>query len=378
MLAATCAAASGCGDGAALIPPACRDGGCQSQRSESSLFQQSISRDIDILFVIDDTPATTSRADALAASFSNAAMLLGPNAGAAAGAPSVHAAFVPASLPAAASPSSRAASCGVATASPFLATGRCGRMPNTTRPFQEAFACMANLGNGSTGTLQPFTATRRALDGGPAALAGFLRPNAYLLVFIVAGDDDASPSDTIELVRFLKSLKVDPNKVAVSIVGPPVEGGDAGPARLPPRLYELVQSFGPNGVYASLGTDDAVAKGLAIILRGGESLDGFACLRAVRDVDPTVPGLQAECVVEDLTYAEVDGGFSSSPMRTILADCEHGAPPCWRLAPAAFCGPDGVQISFDRGPDWCPQDGLDVLVTCLSCLHADDPACHGG
>jgi hypothetical protein len=377
LLTAACAVAPGCGDGDSGIPPACRNGGCRSQRDETALWQWTITRDVDVLFVLDDTPDIASRADAVTAGLGNAAVLLGPEAPVAGGAPSVHVAFVSASNAAGASPSARATNCGVMGPEAFLTTGKCGRTPNTTGSFGDAFACLANLGDASTGSLEPIAALRRALDpGGGQALADFLRPRAFLQIVIVSAQDDAGTTPVDDVVQFLKSLKEDPSYVLVSVVGPPLDCGDAAPERLPPRLGELMTAFDPNGLYAALCWDSAVSAALQrLFLRNG-TFSGVACFPAIRDTDPTTPGLQPDCVFVDHAYPEVDGGFSSTSVDRVLPDCDHGPPPCWRLMPAtAACGAGGAAVLFDHGPDWCAQEDMYTSITCLTCLHADDPAC---
>jgi hypothetical protein len=226
---------------------------------------------------------------------------------------------------------------------------------------------MANLGNAATGNVEPFAAARRALEaGGGQALSGFLRPQAYLLVVIVAGQDDAGSSPVADTVMFLKSLKEDPSKVMVSAVAPPTACADGGAAMAAPRLLELVQAFGFNGVYSPLCQDNALRLAFQRALDFGNIDVSPPCVR-VRDTDLATPGVQAECAVEDR-----NGGVS-----TVLPACDHAAPPCWRLTGESFCRSGEVMIDIDHGPDWCLQDGLFVVVTCLTCLHANDPACNG-
>jgi len=62
--------------------------------------------------------------------------------------------------------------------------------------LQDAFACIAELGSDGCQYTQPLEAMRRALDGSNPANAGFLRDDAFLMVVFVTDQDDCSASDT--------------------------------------------------------------------------------------------------------------------------------------------------------------------------------------
>lgn len=55
-----------------------------------------------------------------------------------------------------------------------------------------AFQCMALLGDGGCGVESPLEAVRRALDGHRADNAGFLRPDSLLAVILLTDEDDCS------------------------------------------------------------------------------------------------------------------------------------------------------------------------------------------
>jgi hypothetical protein len=70
-----------------------------------------------------------------------------------------------------------------------------GRVENFTGDITAAFSCIANLGDGGCGFEHQFEATRVALlrslaDGDPNF--GFLRPDAYLAVVMLTNEDDCS------------------------------------------------------------------------------------------------------------------------------------------------------------------------------------------
>jgi hypothetical protein len=224
------AVACGCGVKKPVLPAACENGGCPPEVTTNGLFQAYSNGDLDVLIVVDDTTVLASGEEALAAGFLKAGQILGPG-----GllprdrVPAAHVAVVPgARLPnGAPAPASRAAECGIVAPGQFLTTDKCGRAPNTTRPFGETLACLGARGHESTAPFEPFAAVRRTLA--PDGLAALLRPDAALMVLIVAGQDDASSVEISDLVAFLKGLKSDPYKVLVSVVGPPT-------SRLLPRF----------------------------------------------------------------------------------------------------------------------------------------------
>lgn len=326
------------------LPVECQDGGCPPEQSTTWLFQQAINRDLDVLFVLDDSPAFAARAAALADDYRRAAAILGPETWTPA--PALHVAFMGGGPPYAAD-SKRAAACGIAGPEPYLATLPCGRSPNSSLPVAETFACMAAPGAADAASFTPLAALRRALDpAGPAlGLNGFLRPSAYLQLVIVAGQDDASTVDLAEVRESLRGLKVDPNKVLVSVAGPLPENA--------PRLKALVDAFGANGVYANVDEDRAVSRAFSG-LRTGSYDFGAPCVGGVLDTDPAREGLQADCIVED--HPE-DG------RAVILPSCERAGPPCWRLTAERACRPGDLVFTVDRGPDWCPE-GFSTTVTC--------------
>lgn len=69
------------------------------------------------------------------------------------------------------------------------------RERNYVGTIGETFACIARLGTEGCGFERPFDAMRRALDGSNPENAGFLRPEALLVVVIVTDEDDCSAHD---------------------------------------------------------------------------------------------------------------------------------------------------------------------------------------
>ena len=70
------------------------------------------------------------------------------------------------------------------------------RMVNYPGDLEDVFGCIAKLGTSGCGLEQHLEAMKRALDGSRPQNTGFLRPNAYLAVIIIADEDDCSPKDS--------------------------------------------------------------------------------------------------------------------------------------------------------------------------------------
>jgi hypothetical protein len=76
--------------------------------------------------------------------------------------------------------------------------GSGGRIRNydTAATLADTFSCIARLGTGGCGFEQHLESMRRALNGSVAANANFLsRENAYLAIIIIADEDDCSTAD---------------------------------------------------------------------------------------------------------------------------------------------------------------------------------------
>ena len=174
-------------------------------------------REIDILFVIDNSDSMKEEQDSLAANFPRFIDVLNTIEG---GLPDVHIAVVSSDV---GIPPFTAEACNgngddglmQNTAHPLEGQTTCPvpnngarfiedisgapgqpRIKNYTGELDDVFSCIARLGNSGCGVEQHLEAMRRALDGRHAENAGFLRPNAYLAVIILADEDDCSARDT--------------------------------------------------------------------------------------------------------------------------------------------------------------------------------------
>ncbi|MBA3459606.1 MAG: VWA domain-containing protein [Deltaproteobacteria bacterium] len=173
-----------------------------------------VNRNVDILFVIDDSPSMADKQNNLAANFPNFINVLNTIQG---GLPDVHIGVV----------SSDVGSKATQDAAPAPAIGQIGnggcsgtgksgnlqtsgapvtgtfisdikqtdgsRTKNYTGALDQVFAQMARVGAGGCGFEQHLEAMKRALNNNPAN-AGFLRPDAYLAVIFIADEDDCTMS----------------------------------------------------------------------------------------------------------------------------------------------------------------------------------------
>jgi hypothetical protein len=167
---------------------------------------------------------------------------------------------------------------------------------------------------------------------------------------------------------FLRGLKSDPRKIMVAgIVGPPepfqVElrpppgGGNPEPALAhacsvqgpigiqvaspAPRLHGFLGEFPDRSTSSTVCTADNSAGLVGIADLIGRVMGSPCVNAALADAKPAEPGLQPDCIVEDVVGTAA----------TKIEPCDAGArQPCWRLeADAAMCaGPGNLKLVVDR------------------------------
>jgi hypothetical protein len=361
---ALAAIAAGCGDGPASL--VCDGGGCGTQSSWRRAHQFAVNRKVDILFVIDNTAAIAPYASVLAAGYADMAQALQtlPLSGPA----SLHVGFVRAES---CDTGTRAAACGLAAPDQYLRSEWCEMTTNFPGELDGTFGCLADLGAADCTPAQPLAVALRMLTGPPAAgWEGFVRPDAYLLIVVVAAADDASgtpdsPTSVSAVATAVKALKPDPAQTLVSTIVPQKCLAGGNPA---PRLTEFVNQFGGNGLIVDL-CDGQLARALDRVTSTISTSTEPWCVGNVRDTDPGTPGLQADCAFEDFPRA-ADGSWTA----VRLPRCDQSAPPCWRLLTSDVCR-NGYTIDIDRGGGWCDEAGTLITVECLGCADANDPAC---
>src|SRR5204863_4315294 len=134
VFAALAAVAAGCGGGSLGTPP-CQDGSCGTQVSVKATAPYPAAARLDMLFVVDDTPAIAPYADRLANGFADMAATLQQ-----AILPlSLHVGFVRAGS---CDTTARARACGVSAPASFVALQPCNTVANASGTFVDTFTCL--------------------------------------------------------------------------------------------------------------------------------------------------------------------------------------------------------------------------------------------
>jgi hypothetical protein len=213
-IAALCAAAA-CNDhnnthplDATILPADAAD---PTVRAEVLSVPATANRDVDILFMVDDSPSMLDKQQNLVANFPNFINVIDALPG---GRPNLHVGVVTSDLGTSAAgdanpgPSigSGQGSCSgqgkagnlttngsTAITGTFISDIAAGstRATNYTGTLAAAFTQMASVGQAGCGFEQPIEAVKRALNNNPAN-AGFLRPSANLVILFVSDEDDCS------------------------------------------------------------------------------------------------------------------------------------------------------------------------------------------
>jgi hypothetical protein len=181
-------------------------------RVEVARVPVTVNRDLDLLFVIDDSPSMLDKQTNLKNNFPNFINVLNGIEG---GLPNVHIGVVSTDLgskgaddaspgpgigsgPGSCSANGKAGN--LQTNGSTLLTGTFlsdtkntdgSRTTNYVGSLANAFSAIASLGASGCGFEQPLEAAKRALNNNPAN-AGFLRPNAGLAILFVTDEDDCS------------------------------------------------------------------------------------------------------------------------------------------------------------------------------------------
>jgi hypothetical protein len=200
----------------------------QLSAGTSDLYQATINRDLDVLFVIDDSSSMAPLQRKLAASFPVFIRVLENLPG---GLPNLHLGVVSSSMGAGRNPTIEGCppggDQGAFHSAPVGETCSRGRLlpdqtfisniggnANYTGELADAFGCIAALGDRGCGFEHPFASALRALgaDGRPPPRenAHFLRPHAYLLVVLITNEDDCSAPPDSALFDSSSALISDP------------------------------------------------------------------------------------------------------------------------------------------------------------------------
>jgi hypothetical protein len=176
-------------------------------------FTQQFSANLDILFVIDNSASTADKQTLFATNFPNFVTALDalPQ-----GRPSLHIGVVDSTVdigvqgfgPGCPSPdpndngllqnTARVAGC-TPPAGRYIVdikNGTGGRTTNYSGTLQDAFSCIAQVGAIGCGFEAQLEGMKRALDGSRPENAGFIRPDANLVIVFLTDEDDCSAKDS--------------------------------------------------------------------------------------------------------------------------------------------------------------------------------------
>jgi hypothetical protein len=353
-------------DGA--LPAPCEGSGCGTQVSIRRTFQRSVNRQVDLLFVVDDTPAAVPYREAILKGIDDMTSALVDTSPPL----SLHAGVVRAG---GCDASTRGVTCAVQSAEQFVRTEWCNTITNVSGALPETVTCLADLGAENCAPATPLSAALQALEGTPRpGWEGFLRPDAYLMLVVISAEDDASGqsgalSAIVDVAARTKSLKGDPSAVLVSMIGSEacVEGV---PGRS--RLCQFADQFGANGLYLRLGSG-SLAPAVQRLTENTNIGLRSPCIANVRDVDADAPGLQPNCTV---TRSSLDA--TGALVTSSLPTCDGNQLPCWSMGPTIECsggGEVGYPVDIQSESTWCFDGATTFTIECLSCADPNDPAC---
>ncbi len=259
------------------------------------------------------------------------------------------------------------------------------RARNYAGSLADAVLGLADVGAAGCTYARPLEAMRRALAGNPAN-AGFLRPDAYLaVVLITAGDDcsfgsaaftggvldrsrcEADPGGLVGLdayVAFLRSLKDDPSQVLLVGGFAPAGAPACADVRPAARLTALLDAFPERADVASICEPD-FSEPMSLLAQLLKVQLGVPCLGArPLDVDPARDGLQASCA------AWYSYGHRGELVQENIPACRGDElVPCWQLADDLLRCPDtglAIDLRDRRRGNFEPGADPRVIFECLT------------
>ena len=271
-------------------------------------YQMSYNAAINLLFVIDDSPAMAPLQGELATGY--AAIVDRIEHATFDGLPDVHVGVVTADL----------ADEGRLRRGRFLADALQFddlRHRNYAGPLLDAFADLADVGTAGRAQTLPFEAMQRALS--PYVNPGFIRDDAYLVVVFVTAGDDAGTASVDDVARLLKAAKTDPSKVVVGAAT-----GTCDAASTSPRIDALLAQF-PNRSSSTTICGGDLGESVALVGQLLKSTLEQPCFDvALANLNPAQPGLQPECSAYLLNPLTGDG--------RVFPVCSPDHPDrCWQL-----------------------------------------------
>jgi len=187
----------------------------------------------------------------------------------------------------------------------------------------EAFARIADVGHAGCATQRPLDAIRRAMEN-PRNF-GFRRPEASLVVVVVAARDDAMTSSIEDHAAYVRGLGESHMVFFAAIVDGAAPRFEAVIAGLPEQRGTSTQLVG--GAF-----DRAMPRSFSHSYSNHE-----LCLEGeLLDADPDAPGAQYDCSLAD---ALVENGVVVHERVLPACDAQVTNKPCWQISAARpwFC-----------------------------------------
>jgi len=202
------------------------------EQTFTKTFQQTVNRNVDLLFLIDDSSSMRLSQQNLETNFPQFMRALEGIPG---GLPNVHIGVISSDMGAGDGSISGCAGSGKGGIFQYGPKGACTQtnlqqgatfisnvdgVANYTGALETVFTCIAALGESGCGFEHQFAAITRALGadgkgGPPAENVGFLRDDAYLAIILITNEDDCSAADGVPLFDTSQNLNL------ASQLGPP-------------------------------------------------------------------------------------------------------------------------------------------------------------
>ena len=235
---------------------------------------------LDLLFVIDDSPAMAGFRDDLLANAPRFVNVLATFPG---GLPDLHLAVTTAGCAGDGGTLRHApAVAGAFIVARGFADGT--RETNVTGALGDAFTALVDVGASGCATSQPLAAAMRALVDDP----GFLRGDAELAIVFIGASDDGSPGSAVDVAAAFKALKRDPQEVMVAgIAGAQACTFDGATAVDAIRLRRFLDQFPNRSTFTTICQAD-LSDGLQIVVPPFDVVIGDPCFDVTVDPDRCV------------------------------------------------------------------------------------------
>ncbi len=408
---------------ASSLPDPLTERSCQMEK----VLPVGENRSLDLVFVVDESPAMAPYQASLATNLHFMAQVLANIQG---GLPDIHIAVVSAD-PAHAGVFRVPTGCGLHDGN-FISDVQNGsgdaRVRNYAGELADVLTCLGTPGASGSATAAPLASLRAALDGSHGENAGFLREQALLGVVILSAQDDCSGTGGLadplacaaqgvrcdgaapatpgtysgcvaasgkdvgpigDTVAFLRGLKDDPSLIGVSVASAPPEPFVVGAG---PGLASSCTN-GTSGALPAVRLHDFAAQfpvGDEVTLCGGDwsnTLRWIAEASAIplslpcldpfntHDLAPDRPGLQPECNVTQIRFPETDMQTERVLPRCTMLDELTVDPaserPCWWVKLDPICQQvsdfSGFLLEVERAPDTHAPPGSYLVIRCASC-----------